>query len=213
MDWLRLNDEGEIEFVSEEIKLVPELQTLLALKYNKGKGDQDGRKRYRALNELKYLYLVYSNKSPYKDYSDADRLQEAKLDCNFSQDWEESTELKLLIPKFLKGNQSKLARLLTTTEKVLDKLDGYFNSINLEEKNDKGDYVNDPKKVMDALKQLPGLAQTLQELEQQVKVGVVGNPRSKGDHTLGWMADTKQPKKTKAKEDDGESNNFPTEED
>lgn len=206
MEWLRLNDDGEIEFVSEEIKLVPEMQALLALKYNKAKGDLDGRKRYRALNELKYMYLNYSIKGPYRDYSDADRLVEAKLDCSLPGEWEESTELKLLIPKYLKGSKSKLARLLTTTEGVLDKLDAYFNSINLLEKKDNGEYVNDPKKIMDALKQLPGLAQTLQELEQQVKIGSIGNPRSKGDHTLGWMAeDQNKKKKTTTRENEPEA--------
>ena len=186
MEWLKINTEGEVEFNSEEIKLIPELQSILSLKYNKQKGDLDGRKRYKALAELKYLYLVHSSKSPYRDYSDLERLDEAKKDCNFSQDWEESTELKLLIPKFIKGNQNKLARLLATTEKVLDKLDFYFNNIDLQERDEKGAYVNDPKKVMEVLKQLPSVASTLQELERQVKVGSVGTPKSKGDHELGW---------------------------
>ena len=189
MEWLKINNEGEVEFNSEEVKLVPEIQCLFTLKYNQSKGDKDGRKRYRALDELKYLHLMYSPKSPYRDYSDTERKEECKRDCKFGNDWEESTELKLLIPKFIKGNQNKLARLLATTDKMLDKLDTHYNNLDLEERDDKGKYTNDPKEIMMALKQLPALAQTLQELERQVKTGSVGNPKSKGDHELGWIMD------------------------
>jgi hypothetical protein len=188
MDWLRLNTEGEIEFVSEEVKLVPELQTLLALKYNKGPKDNDGRKRFKALAELKYLYLVYSPKSPYKDYSDHERLEEAKKDCLFPNEWEESTELKLLVPKFIKGNTSKISRMLQTAEGVLDKLDSYLRNIDFTEKLESGVLLHKPKEVIDTLKQLPSLAANLQELEQQVRQGHVGTPKSKGDHEVGWMA-------------------------
>ena len=101
MEWIKLDEEGEVQFVTEECKLVPEIQELQSLKYNKGKGDIDGRKRFRSKQELKYLYLTYSPKSPYKDYSERERIEEAKKDCRFSEFWVESPELKLLIPKFI----------------------------------------------------------------------------------------------------------------
>lgn len=201
MEWLRLNAEGEIEFVSEEVKLVPELQHLLSTKYNKQEGDKEGRKKYRALTELKYMYLVYSYKSPYRDYSDEEKVKEAKLDCGFPESWEMSTELQLVVKKYEKGSPSKLARLLKTTESVLDKLDAYYRDIDFTERDKADKLVYDPKEVMSSLKQLPGLAATLQELEQQVKLGHVGTPKSKGDHELGWMALDEGKKQQKGDED------------
>lgn len=188
MEWLKLNEEGEIEFVSEEIKLVPEVQALLALKYNKGAGDVDGRKRYRAKEELKYLYLNYSAKSPYRDYTDLERLGEAKKVCSFPADWKESDEFKALLPKYLKAAPSKIERLLGTAESVLDKLEVYFKGIDFTQKDKNGALVYEPKEVMESLNKLPKLASTLQELTQQVKIGVIGVPKSKGDHEIGWMA-------------------------
>lgn len=187
MEWLKINGGGEIEFASEEIKLVPEVQALLALKYNKAKGDLDGRRRYRALAELKYLYLAYSSKGPYTDYSEAERFEEAKKDCQFPADWVESPELIALLPKFLKGNTSKIERLLRTAEKFLDKLEDHLNSLDLKERKDDGTYINKPKEIIDALKQLPSLAQILQDLERQIRSGTIGVPTSKGDHEIGWM--------------------------
>lgn len=206
MEWLKLNEDGEIEFNSEEVKLVPEVQTLLTLKYNKGPKDNDGRKRYRALAELKYLYLNYSPKSPYKDYSEAERKEEAMKDCNFPEGWVESSELKALIPKFERGQKTKFVRLLNTAERFLDKMEAHLNSLNLGERKDDGTYINKPKEIIDSLKQLPSLAQTLQELEQQVKMGQIGNPKSKGDHELGWMAMDNAVTKNKTKEEDEDLN-------
>lgn len=204
MDWLRLNGDGEIEFVSEEVKLVPEMQALLSLKYNKQKGDNEGRKKFRALQELRYMYLAYSPKSPYRDYTTKERIEEAKQDCNFPADWEESTELKFLIQKFIKGSQSTSARSLSTTKKFLEKFEEHLNGLDLGERNLHGAVIHDPKKIMDTLKALPDFLLTIQELERQANLGLATPPKSKGDHELGWMAVNK-PNKNKQNESEDES--------
>jgi hypothetical protein len=187
MEWIKLNDEDQIEFVMEEVKLVPEVQGIRSLSYNKGfPGDADGRKKLRAKQELKYLYLAYSPKSPYKDYTETDRLTEARIDCNLADNWEESTELKLLVKKFNKGSLSKVGRLLETVTKFLEKFENHLNTIQLDERSATGGMVHDPKKILDTLNQLPRLASTIQELEQQVKYGMISNTKVKGDHELGW---------------------------
>lgn len=188
MEWLKINEDGEVEFVSEEIKLVPEVQELMTLKYNKGPKDADGRKKFRMKAELKYMYLNYSRRGPYRDYSPTERLEESKRDCGFDTNWKESEELKAVVAKYTKASPNKLLRLLHTSEGVLDKLDTYFQNIDFSLKDDKGALLYEPKEVMDSLNKLPRLASTLQELEQQVNLGSIGLPKSKGDHELGWMA-------------------------
>jgi len=188
MEWLKINADGEVEFVAEEIRLIPEIQALYTLNYNKGKNDADGRKRYRALAEVKYLYLAYSPKSPYRDYSEIERKKEAILDCAFGEHWVESPELQALIPKFLKGNQNKIVRLLGTVERFVEKFEAHLNKINLEERTDGGMMVHKPKDIMDTLERMPRLADTLIELERQAKTDSIRKVSSKGDHELGWMA-------------------------
>ena len=188
MEWLKINEEGEIELTSKEIGLVPELKALYNLNYNKQPKDQDGRKRFRAKAELVYLFLAYSPKSPYSDYSTLDRIEQAKLDAGLTGDWEESTELKLLINKFEKGSQNKAARALKTVENFLEKFENHLNRIDLDERNNSGSIVHDPAKILSTLKQLPDYLQTLQELERQVRHDIISTPKSRGDHELGWMA-------------------------
>lgn len=206
MDWIKINDEGEIEFVSEEVKLVPEIQALQALNYNKQKGDLDGRKRYRAKNELKYLYLTYSSKSPYRDYTELERINQAKEDCKFPDTWVESPELKALIPKYLKGTKNKITRSIDTINKFLDKFDLHLNNINLDERNLSGGLIHNPKAIMQTLEELPDLALKLAELERQARTDTVQKASgSKGDHELGWLQGKKKSVKIREAEED-ESN-------
>lgn len=187
MEWIKLNEDDEIEFVAEEVKLVPELQVLRSPGYNKlFPGDNDGRKKLRAKLELKYLYLAYSPKSPYRDYSTTDRIAEARADCKLPETWKESPELTSLILKFNKGSLTKTGRLLETVSKFLEKFETHLNTIDLNERSMNGGVVHDPKKILDTLNQLPRLAGTIQELEQQVKYGLISNTKVKGDHELGW---------------------------
>lgn len=205
MEWLKLNNEGEIEIVSEEIKLVPELQELYSLKYNKGPKDADGRKKFRCLKELKYLYLVYSLKSPYNDYTTEDRIKEAKQDTQLPEDWKESPELKALIEKYQKGQVNKVTRSLRVVEGFLEKFEKHLEEIKLDERNANGGLVHDPGKIMTTLKQLPDYLMTLQELERQARHDIIRTPTSKGDHELGWMAVNNQSNKQKKVKEDEES--------
>jgi len=187
MEWIKINEDDEVEFLADEIRLVPEIQTLRSPGYNKlFPGDNDGRKKLRAKQELKYLYLAYSPKSPYRDYSLTDRIAESRLDCKLPETWNESPELKLLISKFNKGSLTKTGRLLETVTKFLEKFEKHLNTIDLDERSANGGIVHDPKKILDTLNQLPRLAGTIQELEQQVKYGLISNTKVKGDHELGW---------------------------
>lgn len=208
MDWLKINNNGDLEFVMEEVKLVPEIQALLTLKYNKDtKGDMDGRKKLKALNELRYMYLVHSPKSPYRDYSEKERTEEAKKDCNLSEHWVESPELKLVITKFLKGVENRTTRSVKLIERFLEKFENHLENIDLNERTAAGGVVHDPSKVMATLKNLPSFLITLQELEQQSKLGIVSTPTSKGDHELGWMAMNKDTGKVRLKQTEDETEN------
>lgn len=204
MEWINVNAEGELE-ITDEAKLVPEVQALLTLKYNKGPKDHDGRKRFRVHEELRYMRLVYSPKSPYRDYYEDERIAEARLDCGFPKEWVESPELKAAIGKYIKGAVSKVSRSLNTTERFLEKFEKHLNKIDLDERTATGGIVHDPAKVMNTLKALPDFLQTIQELERQAKNDIIANPKSKGDHELGWMALNKTNNAKRVRENSDES--------
>lgn len=191
MEWIKINEDGEVELLMEEVKLVPELVAMNTRAYNKAAGDHEGRLKKRVKQELKYLYLAYSLKSPYKDYSSKERIEEARKDCNFPEGWEESEELKLLIHKYTKANPSRITRLLHTAENTVDKLRDFLDEIDLSQKDEYGKLVHTTASVLKTLEQLPAVAQTLAELERQSRTDIIHNTKTRGDQELGWMASTK----------------------
>lgn len=202
MDWFKINDEGEIEFVNEEVKLVPEVQAMLRANYNKGPGDHDGRKKLKAKKEIKYLVLGYSRKSPYADYNEKERLKQAFIDAKLEEPWNPSVELEALIPKFKEGNKNRVTRMIYAAMRFLDKLETQIDSIDLNERNmTSGALIHNPKQVMDTLRGLPAMAETLTELERQARTDIVKKTSSKGDHELGWMSGGEKITK-RAEEDD-----------
>ena len=64
---------GDIKLASEDLLNIPEIKEIYTLKYNKGDGDHDGRKRLRFHNELMYVFFFYSHKSSIIDYEDGER--------------------------------------------------------------------------------------------------------------------------------------------
>lgn len=144
------------------------------------------------------MTLIYSNKSPYRDYSEKERIEQARLDCGFSVDWKPSKELTALIPKFEAGLVNKTSRSLRTVEKFLEKFETYLNNINLDERNMNGTLIHNPKNIMATLEELPSFLLKIEELERQVKQGIVTTPTSKGDQELGWMAVNKPNLKEKS---------------
>jgi len=199
MEWFKITEEGEIEFVTEEVKLVPEVKAILTREYNTETGDAQGRKRNRAKRELKFLILNYSPKSPYRDYSENERIEEAIIDCKLPKDFKPSDELLALVPKFLEGRKSRAERSLTSANKFLDKLEAHLEKVNLDERSASGGVVHDPQKIMKTLENIPLFAMKIEEYERQIRQGITASPTSKGDHELGWMAmngmpDPKRPK-------------------
>lgn len=207
MEWLKIDEDGEIALISEEIKLISELQVMNTLNYNKQDGDRDGRKKYRLLKELKFMYLVYSPKSPYKDYMEDERVIEAKIDCSLPKSWQVSSELKALIAKYEKGVKNKITRSLKTVEKFLEKFEKHLEMIDLNERNQNLGLIHDPGKIMSTLKQLPDYLLTIQELERQARLDIITSPKSKGDHELGWLAIPQPATKTKSIEDESNTDN------
>lgn len=201
MEWLKVTDDGKVELVDEEIKLVPELQEMTTLAYNKQPGDKEGRNRYRLIQELRYMYLAYSLKGPYRDYSEKERLAQARIDCSFPEEWKESEQLIALIKKYTEANPNKTMRLLLTANKTLDKIREYLDAVDLKEKNKAGVLVNDPQTIMKTLKELPSVAQTIEELERQARTDTIRKVGTKGDHDLGWQGLTEQRNDTRPSAD------------
>lgn len=186
---LKIDEAGEIiGFEEEELSTLSVFKSILTLKYNQQPGDIDGRKRNRAKAEMKYVFLRYDPRSPYREYNEVDRENESRIEVGFPADWAPSVELKLFIQAYEKiVNSDRFMRLCKAAESAIDKLETHLKNIDFTEKNNSGGLVNNPKDVINIISSLPQVAAGLKALQEQAKYNLLSPSKSKGDQEMGWL--------------------------
>lgn len=180
-------ENGEAKLMREELSLIPEFATILSLKYNKQEGDVDGRKRFRATSEFTYLWYMYSHLSPYREYSESERHEEATVIAGLSIGFTPSDELKAAIVKYKTLNETRILKLIRAAEKAVDNLRAYFEAVDFTEKNANGVLVNKPADVIKAIVDLDKVATGLDKLAARQKTEVKEGSATRGGQEDGWI--------------------------
>jgi hypothetical protein len=199
--------DGEAKLIREELELIPEFATMLSLKYNKQEGDIDGRKRTRATREFTYLWFMYSNYSPYREYDDEERRQESLIVSSLPADFKEGEELKLAVLAYKKLNETRILKLIKAAERAIDNLRKYFETVDFTERNNAGTLVNKPSEIIKAISDLDDVAEGLNKLANRQKNENNEFISARGSKQAGWLMENE---KLKA---DGANKNRDAEED
>ena len=157
--------DGKVKLLREELELIPEFRPLLALSYNKGEGDVDGRKRQRAEREFTYMWFMYSFLTPYYDFSEEERQAEALKTAGLPPDYKLSDELKTAIVRYQSIQNTLVLRLINAARKGIDKLISYYETIDFNERTMNGAVVHDPGKFMASVSKIADLQDQLQKLD------------------------------------------------
>lgn len=185
------SENGTVTLLKEELSLIPEFKALLALSYNRQPGDLEGRKRQRAEKEFQYIWFMLSPRSPYREYNTKEREEEVfsllgmkPKDC--------SNELLAAMKKYEELNYTRVMRLITSAEGAVDKLRGYYDTLQFTEKTTSGSLVNRPTEVINSLSQLEKVATALTKLayRQQHEDGRIVS--SRGEQEIGWQMEEEE---------------------
>ncbi len=180
-------ENGEIKLVDDLLELMPEIDALRALKYNKQPGDLDGRKRTRYKQECTYVWFMYNKMSPYREYDEKDRKAESLLTAGLDPNYEFSPELILFIKKYEKCNTSRISKLIKGAEIGIDRLTEYFNTIDFTKETDTGAQKNKPIDFINTIAKLGVVADGLKALELRQKSDDNTFITTRGDHEPGWI--------------------------
>lgn len=173
--------------LSDEALLIKEFKTLYSLEYNKGPGDVQGRKRNRAIQECKFLYHFCDFRSEYTDYNKEERFTESVEAAGLPENFSSSTELVACIEVFIKLQETRMLKTLNVAENTLDKLRGYYDGIDFNEKDPKtGVIVHNPKNVMASILDLGNTNKKLSELRKLVKAELKETASLRGDKETGY---------------------------
>ena len=165
------NVTGKVELNTPEILLIREFAALMDIKRNKCKEDPEGKYKLRAFREFTYIYLAIDWMSPYRDYYEQDRHQEALRDANITEEEFNNLEFRAACRKYRAlQDETRSIKLLKAAQNVIDKFVDYFNNIDVEERDEQtGKPIYKTKDVMAEISSLHKVHEELVILESQVK--------------------------------------------
>lgn len=152
-----------LEINEPEILLVKEFADLLKRDKSKTKD--------RVTRELTYIYLAIDWKSPYNQYSEHDRHDEAIVDSGLTENEFNDPVFREACRKYRRLQDSnKSIKLLEAAKRAADQFIDYFDTIvDLNERDANGKPVFTAEKVMKEMATLHKVHEELVTLEDQVK--------------------------------------------
>ena len=165
------NVTGKVELNTPEILLIREFAALIDIKRNKCKEDPEGKYKLRAFREFTYIYLAIDWMSPYRDYYEQDRHQEALRDANITEEEFNNPEFRAACRKYRAlQDETRSIKLLKAAQNTVDRFIDYFNNtVDLDERDQQGKPIFKTKDVMAEIANLHKVHEELVILESQVK--------------------------------------------
>lgn len=183
------NMNNRIELNVPEILLVKEFSELMECKRNICKEDPKGIKGLRAFREFTYIWLAIDWKSPYSDYAEQERHQEALKDAKMTDEEFNNPEFRAACRKYRELQESNRAiRMLHAAESTVDSFIDYFeNVVDLAERDINGKPVFKTKDIIAEISSLSKVYDELKTLEGQVKKEMMETTNIRGGATDGFL--------------------------
>lgn len=174
------SETGILELQDEGIILVREFQAL----YNRDKTKQ----KSKFFKELAYIYLAICWRSPYANYSEQERHEEALADSGLTEEQFNDPIFREACRKYRRLQESnKSIQLLGAAKKAADQLIDYFDVIvDLNERDVNGKPVFSAEKFMKEVAQLSNVHEQLVTLEKEVKESVSQESTTRGGVNTGY---------------------------
>lgn len=178
---------GLVTLDVDEILLVKELNSLLEEERNKSKSDKTGVRKERAFKELTYIFLFFDWDSPYAQFAEQDRHEEAFNDSKLTKDEFDDPVFREACRKYDSLQNSSLEiRLLQAAMKAIDGQIYYLEHIDLQERDSvTGKPIFKSKDLIAEIKGCKDLITSLQDLKAQVKKGLQAESTIRGDVKTG----------------------------
>ena len=165
------NVNNQIELNTPEILLIKEFAMLMQVDRNKSKDDPNGHLKLRAFREFTYIYLAIDWQSPYADYPEQERHQEALKDANITEEEFNNPEFRSACRKYRAIQEENIAlKCLQAAKGTINKFIDYFTDIDPQERDaETGKPIYKVKDIMAELTKLNELFESFKALEYQVK--------------------------------------------
>lgn len=166
--------------------MIPEFAILVAR--DRGSvGDSQGRQKKRAIRELSFVYLMEDFLSPYRELNEYEKrvavlktLQLKETDIDMAVE-----DAQMAYRELLYANAPSL-RTLQIVRESREKLEDYFQEIDLNVTNARGDLIYNTTTYMNNIKQLPVMEEAINEYEKMVYAALLNETGIRGKATKGY---------------------------
>lgn len=172
-----------------EILLVKEFSELVKCERNICKEDPKGIQGLRAFREFTYIWLAIDWKSPYSDFSERERHQEALNDSGITEEEFNNPEFRAACRKYRQLQESNRSiKMLQAAQNTVDNFIDYFNTVvDLSERDANGKPVFKTKDIISEISSLSKVHEELKILEGQVKKEMMETTSIRGGATDGFL--------------------------
>lgn len=179
---------GQLELNTPELLLIREFEALFDKERNICPEDPDGKYKLRAFRELKYIYLAIHWNSPYADYFNQDKHEEALKDANMTDEEWNDPIFRAACRKFKElQDSSRSIRLMEAARLTVDKFINYFINVNPEERDEVTmKPIYKVKDIMAEINTLNKVHDSLVTLESQVKKELAESSSIRGNAEEGF---------------------------
>lgn len=183
------NVNGNVSLDDESILIIKEFENLLESSRNITKSDKSGKLRTRAFREFKYIYLFFDWTSPYFQFTEQDRHNEALKDSSLTQEEFDDSTFRIACQKYdMMQNASLDLKLLKSAMSAVEKQIFYLDNVDLQERDPlTGKPIFKSKDLIAEIKGCRDLISTLRELEIQVKRGLESESTLRGNTEAGMF--------------------------
>lgn len=180
---------GEVILIEASLYLIKEMHALLEEKRNKIPADKTGKKKLQAYKETKFIYLFFDWESPYFQFAELDRYNEAMQDAGLTELEMEDPIFKAACNKYDEiQNSSKIGKLLKAALSTVDKITFYLENIDLNERDiATGKPIFKTKDIIIELKGCKDLIDTIKTLEMSFKKNTEPEGKLRGDKEAGMF--------------------------
>lgn len=183
------NMRNRVELNMPEILLIKEFAELVECKRNICKEDPKGDLCLRAFREFTYIWLAIDWKSPYSDFSERERHQEALNDSGITEEEFNNPEFRAACRKYRQLQESNRSiKMLQAAQNTVDNFIDYFNTVvDLSERDANGKPVFKTKDIISEISSLSKVHEELKILEGQVKKEMMETTSIRGGATDGFL--------------------------
>jgi len=165
-----IDDENKV-IVSPEVRVVPEFAHIL-------KRDKDRFKK-QAFKEFAFIYFMADYRSVYNDLPEEEKYQKIRKDYLDEEFGIDDSILKA-IEKYKMLQETTTMKMLKAARVACQKLEEYFLTVDLNERDDSGKVVNKSTDLAANIKAIGAINDSLNKVEAQIKKEQASGERFRG---------------------------------